>query len=77
MRLQRKIPLHGNPDLLEKMSLWADMASLNPQGFRELSTKKNRRRPQAANSQKVGLNGRFLSRPEQLNLQHIAAQKTT
>jgi len=72
MRLQRKVPLHGNPDPLEKMSLFADMASLNPQGFRELSTKKNRRRPKAANPKKIGLNGRFLSRPEQLNLQLAA-----
>lgn len=68
MLLQRKLPLHGNPNVLEKMSLWADMASLNPKGFRDLSTKKNRRRSKSADPKKVGVNGRFLSRPEQLAL---------
>lgn len=69
MRVQRKIPLHGNPDPLEKLSLWADMSSLNPKGFRELSDRKNRRRRKSDNPKKLRLNGRFLSRPEQLALE--------
>ena len=73
MRLQRKIPLHGKGGPLDTMALWADMASLNPKGFRDLSEKKSRRRSKRANPQKVGLNGRFLSHPEQLNLQLKAA----
>lgn len=73
MQLQRKIPLHGNPDPVEKMCLYGDMAALNPNGFRHFSTKKNRRRSKSANPKKVGPNGRFLSRPEQLNLQLEAA----
>ncbi|MCG7628953.1 hypothetical protein MHM88_14170 [Epibacterium sp. MM17-32] len=73
MQLQRKIPLHGKGGPLEAMSLWADMAALNPKGFRDLSVKKNRARGKSANPKKIGLNGRFLSRPEQLNLQLKAA----
>lgn len=68
MRLQRKIPLHGNQDVQEKISLWLDMASLRPQGFRTLSDKKNRSRPKNADPAKIGSNGRFLSHPEQLAL---------
>jgi len=57
------IPLHGKGDALTKIALWAEMAAMNPSGFRELSTKKNRRRTP---TKKIGSNGRFLSRPEQL-----------
>ena len=49
MRLQRKIPLHlprevTKDDAMERLLLHADMASLNPEGFRTASEKKNRKR---------------------------------
>lgn len=39
-----KIPLHGKGDAMARLCLHADMASLNPKGFRTASEKKNRKR---------------------------------
>lgn len=39
-----RLPLHGKGSALDKLSLWAEMAAMNPQGFRTSSEKKNRRR---------------------------------
>lgn len=69
MKMQLKIPLHGKGNAVDKLGLWADMSTLNPKGFRELSDKRNRRRSKKDNPKKIGLNGRFLSRPEQLALE--------
>lgn len=38
------IPLHGKGTALDRLSLHADMAALNPKGFRTASEKKNRKR---------------------------------
>ena len=44
MRPQLRIPLHGKGTAIDRLSLLADMASLNPKGFRAASEKKNRKR---------------------------------
>lgn len=67
-----RIPLHGKGSALDKLAHWAEMATLNPQGFRTLSEKKNRRRAKHQSAKRVGTNGRFLTHAEKLNLQ-IAA----
>ena len=47
--ISMKIPLHlpqvpTKEDAMQRLSLLADMASLNPKGFRAASEKKNRKR---------------------------------
>lgn len=40
-----KIPLHGKGTKSEILDLHVYMAQINPSGFRQASSKKNRRRP--------------------------------
>jgi hypothetical protein len=67
-----KIPLHGKGTALAKLALWADMATLNPKGFRTMSEKKNRRRAKVQSPKSISVYGRLLSHAEKLN-QEIAA----
>lgn len=39
-----RIPLHGKATPIERLALYAEMATMNPKGFRTASEKKNRKR---------------------------------
>lgn len=69
MRLQRKIPLHGKGTALDRLSLHADMAALNPKGFRTASEKKDRPRIAKKNRKRKHPRVRFLTRAEKLSMQ--------
>lgn len=66
MYAPHKIPLHGKGDALTKLAHWANMASLNPKGFRTASEKKDRHRIKTHDRKCKHPRGRFLTRVEKL-----------
>jgi hypothetical protein len=65
--ISHRIPLHGDPNPMTKMIHWASMATLNPNGFRTSSEKKNRgARLGSPNRKLKHPRGRFLTRVEKL-----------
>lgn len=67
-----KIPLHGEGDAVDKLSHWANMAALNPKGFRTASEKKDRPRLGSPNRKRKHPRTRFLTRVEKLSLEASA-----
>ena len=71
MQLPRKfapvrIPLHDKGTPLDRISLHADMASLNPKGFRTASEKRDRHRITKHDRKRKHPRGRFKTRVEKL-----------
>jgi len=69
MHLPLRLPLHGNGTPLTKLFLWVNMAALNPEGFREVSNKKNRHFVTQKDRSKGRHRGRFRIYAEKLALE--------